>query len=86
MMMGPPPLDPTHSDLFARPILPSFLKPPPSLLPQVLTGCGTSLHAAMYASKLMRDFEAFRTCMAMVRGWMGRRRMTHICICVYRGK
>lgn len=34
-------------------------------LPQVLTGCGTSLHAAMYAAKLMRDFEAFRTCMAL---------------------
>lgn len=31
----------------------------------VLTGCGTSLHAAMYAAKMMRDFEAFRTVMAV---------------------
>ena len=31
----------------------------------VLTGCGTSLHAAMYAAKLMRDFEAFCTIIAV---------------------
>jgi glucosamine--fructose-6-phosphate aminotransferase (isomerizing) len=30
----------------------------------VITGCGTSLHAAMYAARLVRDFEAFRTVMA----------------------
>eukprot|EP00624_Nannochloropsis_granulata_P000322 evm.model.NODE_11275_length_10920_cov_26.960257.2 len=31
----------------------------------VMTGCGTSLHAAMYAAKLMREFEAFRTVTAV---------------------
>lgn len=31
----------------------------------LITGCGTSLHAAMYAAKLMRDFEAFRTVIAV---------------------
>lgn len=31
----------------------------------VLTGCGTSLHAAMYGARLMRDFEAFDTVMTI---------------------
>lgn len=48
-------------------------KKPRTLKYQILTGCGTSLHAAMYAAKLMRDFEAFRTVMVRVRGWGGLR-------------
>jgi glucosamine 6-phosphate synthetase-like amidotransferase/phosphosugar isomerase protein len=31
----------------------------------VITGCGTSLHAGIYGAKLMRDFEAFDTAMAL---------------------
>jgi glucosamine--fructose-6-phosphate aminotransferase (isomerizing) len=31
----------------------------------IITGCGTSLHAAMYAAKLMRGFDAFRTVLAV---------------------
>jgi len=31
----------------------------------VITGCGTSLHATIYAARLMRNFEAFRTVMAV---------------------
>lgn len=47
--------------------------PPPSPLPRrmrairnlILTGCGTSLNAANYGAKLMRDYEAFDTAIAM---------------------
>lgn len=34
----------------------------------VLTGCGTSLHAAMFGAKLMRDLDAFATVQAMDAG------------------
>ena len=41
----------------------------------VLAGCGTSLHASLYGAKLMREYDAFDTAVAMdaaeVKGLLG---------------